>query len=46
MEILEGAGIPLGEVHLVVLNDEHVDLMEAVVSNQDQVQVYSAVGGG
>ncbi|MGD8603668.1 MAG: hypothetical protein PVF49_03750 [Anaerolineales bacterium] len=46
VDILEGAGIPLGEVQLVVINNEQVDLQEAVVSEQDQVQVYSAVGGG
>jgi sulfur carrier protein ThiS len=45
-EILEEAGIPLGEVHLVVLNDEHIELEKAVVSDQDEVQIYSPVGGG
>lgn len=46
IEILERSGIPLGEVHLVVINNQQVDIQDAVVSDQDEVQVYSAVGGG
>ncbi len=44
--ILEKYGIPLGEVQLVVINQEIVDLAKAIVSSQDQVKLFSAVGGG
>jgi sulfur carrier protein ThiS len=45
-EILEEAGIPLAEVQLVALNGEVVDLGDAVLSEEDEVKVFSAVGGG
>lgn len=44
--ILSNAGIPLGEVHLVVINGEVVELQNAIISNDDTVKLYSAVGGG
>ena len=44
--ILEDAGLPLAEVQLVALNGEVVDLEDAVISEGDQVKVFSAVGGG
>jgi sulfur carrier protein ThiS len=44
--ILNNAGIPLGEVHLVVVNDEIVDLEDTVVCLQDKVKLFSPVGGG
>ena len=44
--VLLEANIPLGEVHLVTINGELVDLLTAVISEQDQVKVFSAVGGG
>jgi len=46
VDILEDSGIPLGEVYLIVLNGEKVELNETLVSNQDEVRLYSAVGGG
>jgi sulfur carrier protein ThiS len=46
VEILERTGVPLGEVHLVVINGEQVDLEAAVVSADDEVKLFSAVGGG
>lgn len=46
VEILESAGIPLGEVHMVVINDEIVELQGAVISLQDEVKLFPAVGGG
>jgi len=46
IDILNQSGIPLGEVHLVVINEETVELVEAVVSDKDEVKLYSAVGGG
>jgi sulfur carrier protein ThiS len=44
--VLIGLGIPVEEVQLVVINDELVDLECAVVSHQDEVKIFSAVGGG
>lgn len=46
LEILNRFGIPLSEVQLVVLNGENVDLQDVIVSAQDEVKLYSAVGGG
>ena len=45
-EILTSLGIPLGDVSLVVINGELIDLQEAMVSDQDEVKLFSAVGGG
>ena len=45
-EILAKLGIPAGEVLLVVINGELVDLQEAIVSEQDDVKLYPAVNGG
>jgi sulfur carrier protein ThiS len=46
VNLLTGLGIPLGEVHLVVLNGEAIPLDEATVSEGDEVKLYSAVDGG
>ena len=45
-DILRDAGIPLSEVQLVAVNGEVVDLQDAIVSEGDEVKVFSAVGGG
>jgi sulfur carrier protein ThiS len=45
-DVLDQLGIPAGEVQLVVLNGELADLETTIVSNQDEVKLYSAVGGG
>jgi len=45
-EILARLGIPVGEVFLVVINNQLVDLQEAIVSEQDEVKLYPAVNGG
>jgi sulfur carrier protein ThiS len=45
-EILTRLGIPAGEVLLIVINGELVDLEGAVVSGQDEVKLYPAVDGG
>lgn len=45
-KILDDAGIPLGEVQLVTINGEIVDLHEATISAKDKVKLFSAVGGG
>jgi len=44
--ILDGSGIPLGEVDLVVVDGELVDLQEAMISEQTEVKLFPAVGGG
>ncbi len=45
-DVLTAAGIPLGEVHLVVINGENVDVEAAIISEKDEVKVFSPVGGG
>ena len=45
-ELLAELGIPLGDIQLFVLNGELVDLNEAIVSDQDEVKLFPAVGGG
>jgi len=45
-DVLAQLGIPAGEVELVVLNGELLDLDTTVVSDQDEVKLFSAVGGG
>jgi hypothetical protein len=46
IDVLGAADIPLGEVHLVVIDSEKVELQSAHVSDHDEVKLYSAVGGG
>jgi sulfur carrier protein ThiS len=46
LDILTNGGIPLGEVHMVVINGEVVELRKAIISNDDTVKIFSAVGGG
>ena len=45
-DLLNDAGIPLTEVQLVAINGEVVQLQNALVSEGDEVKVFSAVGGG
>lgn len=45
-EILDAIGVPVGEVHLFVVNDETVELEGTLVSDQDEVKLFSPVGGG
>jgi molybdopterin converting factor small subunit len=44
--VLNNTNIPLGEVYLVVVNGELVDLDETMVSEQSEVKLFPAVGGG
>lgn len=44
-EIIFRKEIPLGEIQLAVLNGEMVDL-DILVSDKDEVKLFSAVGGG
>ena len=46
VELLNRLDFPLQEVYLVSLNGEKVELQEAVVSEGDNVKLFSAVGGG
>ncbi|MBC8508520.1 MAG: MoaD/ThiS family protein [Anaerolineales bacterium] len=45
-EILESAGIPLGEIHMVVVNNEIEEMSEVMISPQDEVKIFPPVGGG
>jgi sulfur carrier protein ThiS len=45
-EILSGLGIPVADIHLVVVNGQLVEMEEAVVSDQDEVKIFPPVGGG
>ncbi len=45
-EVLVDLRIPLGDVHLTVLNGKLVDLSEAIVSEEDEIKLFPAVGGG
>ena len=45
-EVLTELGIPMGDVQLFVLNGELVELSETIVSDQDEVKLFPAVGGG
>jgi molybdopterin converting factor small subunit len=45
-DVLEASGIPLGEVYLVVINEELVDLQETILSEQSEVKLFPPVGGG
>jgi sulfur carrier protein ThiS len=44
-EIIKHLGIPKGDIHLVVVNGE-LQSLDVIVSEQDEVKLYSAVGGG
>ena len=46
IDILNKSNIPLAEVHLVVINGAIEDLKSSMVSETDEVRLYSAVGGG
>jgi sulfur carrier protein ThiS len=39
-------GVPLDEVHLVLVNKVIVDLEDTMVEDQDEVEIYSSVAGG
>jgi sulfur carrier protein ThiS len=45
-EILSGLGIPVADIHLVVVNGQLVEMEEAVVNDQDIVKIFPPVGGG
>ena len=45
-QILLELGIPSGEVHLVVVNDQLLEPANSLISNDDIVKLYPAIGGG
>lgn len=45
-DIVTVLGIPLAEIYLVVLNDRLVESPNTIVSNDDIVRLYPAIGGG
>ena len=45
-EILSALGVPAGEVHLVVVNDELLESTDTLISDGDVVRLYPAIGGG
>lgn len=45
-ELLADLGIPIGDVRLVILNGEIVNLEQAVLENADEVKVFPGVDGG
>jgi sulfur carrier protein ThiS len=45
-EVLSGLGIPVADIHLVVVNGKLVEMEEVVVSDQDRVKIFPPVGGG
>jgi sulfur carrier protein ThiS len=45
-DIVSELGIPLAEIHLVVVNDQLVETPNIIVSNDDIVRLYPAIDGG
>jgi sulfur carrier protein ThiS len=45
-KLLAEMGIPAGDVQLVILNGEIVDLEQAQLKNHDDVKVFPGVDGG
>jgi sulfur carrier protein ThiS len=45
-EVLSQVGIPVSEVYLTVVNGELVTLDETMVSDSDDVRLYSPIDGG
>lgn len=46
IQVLTGSGIPVGEIHMVVVNGEIVALDSALVSQEDVVKIFPAIDGG
>jgi sulfur carrier protein ThiS len=45
-DVLIRLGIPVADIHLVVVNGQLVEMDEAVISDQDEVKIFPPVGGG
>ena len=46
VRLLEGLGVPPGEIAIVTVNGQTVLPEDAVVAHGDQVEVYPPIGGG
>lgn len=46
VKLLGELGIPAGDVQLVILNGQIVELDQAILRNQDEVKVFPGVDGG
>lgn len=44
--LLAEAGIPAGEVQLVLINGNRADSVQSVVQNRDDVKIFPGVDGG
>ncbi len=44
-DLLNSAGILLGEIYLVVLNGTLADLHETIVSEEDELKLFSPISG-
>jgi sulfur carrier protein ThiS len=45
-DLLQRLHVPVEEVALVVINGEQIELSDATISDQDQVQLFPPIGGG
>lgn len=46
VDIVSKIGIPIAEIYLVVVNDQLMESPNTVLSNDDIVRLYPAIGGG
>ena len=46
VDIVSKIGIPIGEIYLVVVNDQLYESTNIVLSTDDIVRLYPAIGGG
>ena len=46
LQVVLNLGIPVGDIQLVVVNGQLGELNEVIVTEQDVVKIFSAVGGG
>lgn len=45
-ELIENAGIPAGEVHLVAINGEAIESLDILVTGKDNIKIFPPFGGG
>lgn len=45
-DILSGLGIPAGEVHLIIVNDQLQESVDVLIESDDIVRVYPPIDGG
>ncbi len=46
LELAQELGLPAGEIAIVVVNGQAIELEQARVSDGDRVELYPPVGGG